>query len=166
MSAVVDRENGWVWSPREDLLETTGKMEVKYDVVRDTYFTTNTAGRQREGWSSGVWRSQNIQRTVETLWNKVFLSRVKASHPAEIEWVVRVREGEMITRVVLRVESRVYQGASVEWLLGGGDVCLMPSPGTEHDLQLAGATQVLSGPDGDEALSFHKDTDRGTQSHP
>ena len=61
-----------------------------------------------------------------------------------IEWRVKVREGEMITRVVLRVESTVFGEASVKWLLGGGDLCLMPSPGTELDIQVAGATQVLS----------------------
>ena len=131
-----------MWSP--DHLETTGVMEVRYDVVRDSYFTTNTAGGEREGWSAGVWRSNNISRTVETFWNMVFLSRLKASDQGEIEWRVKVREGEMITRVVLRVESTVFKGASVKWLLGGGDVCLMPTPGTELDIQLAGATQVMA----------------------
>ena len=119
-------------------------MQVRYDVVRDSYFTTNTAGGERKGWSAGVWRSQNIQRYVEAFWKMVFLCRVKALDQGDLEWRVKVREGEMITRVVLRVESTVFHGASVKWFLGGGDLCLMPSPGTELDIQLAGATQVLS----------------------
>ena len=137
---------GWVWGPRQEGGEGQ-VVELSYDVVRDSYSTTNTAGGDKQGWSSGVWRSQNIQRKVETDWNMAYLARVEGSdreQQGEIEWRVRAREGERISRVVLRVESTVYQGATVRWQLCGGDICLMPRPGTELDTnQLAGATQVL-----------------------
>ena len=55
-------EVGWVWSPQEADQEGGGMMEVRYDVVRDSYFTTNTKGGDREGWRAGVWRCENIQR--------------------------------------------------------------------------------------------------------
>ena len=55
-------EDGWVWSPQEADQEGRGVMEVRYDVARDSYFTTNTKGGDREGWRAGVWRCENIQR--------------------------------------------------------------------------------------------------------
>ena len=42
-------EAGWVWSPQEEQEEDGGMMEVRYDVVKDRYFTTNTAGGGQEG---------------------------------------------------------------------------------------------------------------------
>ena len=151
------RQEGWVWSPGEGAGQV---MEVNYDVVRDSYSTTNTAGGEREGWSAGVWRSQNIQRKVETDWNMVYLARLEGSardQQGEVEWVVKMREGEVVDRVVLRLESTVYQGASVRWQLCGGDICLMPRSGAELDTnQLAGATRIslqatLVGGEGDNA---------------
>ena len=140
------RQEGWVWAPHQEAGQV---MEVSYDVVRDTYSTTNAAGGERKGWSAGAWRSQNIQRKVETDWNMVYLARLEGSdreQQGEIEWRVKAREGERISRVVLRVESTVYHGASVRWQLCGGDICLMPRPGSQLDTnQLAGATQVLPG---------------------
>ena len=49
----------------------------------------------------------------------------------------------MITRVVLRVESKVSSGAFVWWSVSGGDTSLIVRPGRELDTnQLAGATQI------------------------
>ena len=47
---------GWVWSPQEADQEGGGMMEVRYDVVRDRYVTTNTKVPEREGWWRRVWR--------------------------------------------------------------------------------------------------------------
>ena len=53
------------------------------------------------------------------------------------------REGEIIDRVVVRVNSTVSEGGSGLWRLSGGDISLTVSPGTELDTnQLAGATQI------------------------
>ena len=132
---------GWVWSPKEADQEGGGMMEVRYDVVRDSYFTTNTKGPDREGWLGGVWRRENIERRDSR--DMVFLAREGYREQGLIEWRVKVREGEMITRVVLRVESTVSNKGSVRWELSGGDISLTVSPGTELDTnQLAGATQI------------------------
>ena len=98
---------GWVWSPQEADQEGGGMMEVRYDVVSDRYFTTNAKGRDREEWWHGVWRCQNIERREDYSQEDMFyLAREVSVKSGLIEWVVKVREGEMITRVVLRVESR------------------------------------------------------------
>ena len=140
------QEEGWVWQPGQEAGQV---MELSYDVVKDSYSTSNTAGGERQGWRGGVWSSRNIERKVETDWNMVYLARLEGSdreQQGEIEWRVKAREGERISRVVLRVESTVYHGASVRWQLCGGDICLMPRPGSQLDTnQLAGATQVLTG---------------------
>ena len=134
--------DGWVWSPQEADQEGGGMMEVRYDVVRDSYFTTNTEGGDREGWWRGVWRWENIQRRDYSRRDEVDLAREYGGEGL-IEWRVKVREGEMITRVVLRVESTVSNKGSVRWELSGGDISLTVSPGTELDTnQLAGANQI------------------------
>ena len=134
---------GWVWSPQEADQEGGGMMEVRYDVVRDRYFTINTAGPDREEWWRGVWSWDNIGRRDYSREDTVYLHRWDSNKPGLIEWVVKVREGEMITRVVVRVESTDSDGASVEWELSGGDIGLPVSPGTELDTnQLAGASQI------------------------
>ena len=75
--------------------------------------------------------------------DRVYLTRKDSDKPGLIEWVVKVREGEMITRVVVRVESTADGNASVEWKLSGGDISVPVSPGTELDTnQLAGASQI------------------------
>ena len=134
---------GWVWSPQEDLQGDGGMMEVSFDVVRDRYFTTNTAGGERRGWRAGVWRFENIQRKDYPWEDMVFLAREYSEEPGLLEWRVEVREGERISRVVVRVESRVSERASVRWEVSGGGNSLTVSPGTELDTnQLAGATQI------------------------
>ena len=149
------QEDGWVWSPSQAAVEA-GVMEVSYDVVTDTY--SESGGERREGWSSGLWRSVNIGRKVETDWNMVYLARLEGSdteQQGEAEWRFSVGEGAAISRVVLSVDSTCYHGASVRWQLCGGDICLMPRAGTELDTyQLAGAGQVslqasLTGGQGD-----------------
>ena len=150
-------EAGCVWSPDQAALEA-GVMEVTYDVVRDKY--SEGGVERREGWRSGVWRGQNIGRKVETDWNMVYLARVEGSEreqQGEVEWRFSVGEEATVSRVVVSVESCCYHGASVRWTLCGGEVCLMPTPGTELDTaQLAGARQVslqatLLGGEGDNA---------------
>ena len=44
---------GWVWSPQETDQEGGGMMEVRCDVVRDRYVTTNTKGRRGGVATSG-----------------------------------------------------------------------------------------------------------------
>ena len=161
-------EAGWVWSPQEEQEEDGGMMEVSYDVVKDRYFTTNTAGGERGEWGRGVWRSDNIQRKeeLESGWNMVYLARERDSHkekPGLLEWRVKVREGQVITRVVVRVESTVYYGACVTWEVSGGGTTLSVSPGSELDTnQLAGATQVLSGCQGEHfSVYFSPDISTG-----
>ena len=83
-------EVGWVWSPQEADQEGGGMMEVRYDVVRDRYFTTNTAGPEREGWWRGVWRGQNIERRD---YSQIYLARNNRKKPGLIEWRVKLREG-------------------------------------------------------------------------
>ena len=159
---------GWVWSPQEADEEGGGMMEVRYDVVRDRYFTINTAGPERAGreWIEGVWSCENIWRKEryydldgDIYVEEYNLTKEKSTNkPGLIEWVMKMREGEMITRVVVRVESGIHSydqesnkwvestdsdGASVEWELSGGDISVPVSPGTELDTnQLAGASQI------------------------
>ena len=107
----------WMWSPQETDQEGGGMMEVRYDVVRDRYFTINTAGPDREEWWRGVWRWQNILRRDYSYKDEVYLAK-KTRKPGLIEWVLKVREGEMITRVVVRVESTESDGPSVDCGVG------------------------------------------------
>ena len=87
-------EVGWVWSPEEADQEGGGMMEVRYDVVRDRYFTTNTEGVGREEWWRGVWRWQNIQRREN--WDRqsrqtsVCLAREDVDKPGLVKVVVVV----------------------------------------------------------------------------
>ena len=126
-----------------------------------------TGGPEREEWWRGVLRYENIKRNLDDC-----LDRDSGDKRAWIEWVVKVREGEMITRVVVRVESTVSKKgrcrkASVEWKLSGGDISVPVSPGTELDTnQLAGASQIslqatLSGGHWNDIMLFKREGDRG-----
>ena len=55
-----------VWSPQEADQEGGGMMEVRYDVVRDRYFTINTEGRtgRSGGTESGAGRTSTGENLV------------------------------------------------------------------------------------------------------
>ncbi|PSN38227.1 hypothetical protein C0J52_22206 [Blattella germanica] len=60
------------WKP-DDIAILRGVMEIKYSSSMDTYYENDLI--RVEGWSNGVFNTENLTRVIESDYNKAYLSR-------------------------------------------------------------------------------------------
>ncbi|XP_071167809.1 peptide-N(4)-(N-acetyl-beta-glucosaminyl)asparagine amidase-like [Mytilus edulis] len=133
-------------------------FHIRYSCAKDEYVRMSDLDADKvEGFSSCLFKCEEMFRKEEQDWKMVYLARKEGSSKSSLTWKFDFK-GLKISKLEVRISSAVYEDGVISWLLCSDSTCAMLKGSNEfqtvHDLEGEDGMTItadLSGGKGDNA---------------